>query len=745
MTSFWSTRVLIGGAVVVLTYGLLAPGPVASGVYALVAASSVIAVVLGIRAGFKNDTTPWWFLAAGLTAWTAGDVYTGVLENTQGGAPFPSWADAGYVAGYLSVVVALLVARDLHGRLVAPVDVLDAAMMTAGIGLASWVVVSTQFGDTPASVWLGLFYTEIDVFVLVVVLSIFLRRRASTVTLVLLGLGLAIMVIADYGSYVWSAGGALDRVLNMLWLTAYVLFAAAAVRPESPPPEPTFSRRSTGLSRLALMTLAVALTPAAMTVQLARGVPASEWGSVAVVATAIMVTIGTVRMWIFLKLLARQAQALRESATTDRVTGLATRNELERRLSRRLATDPWVGLVLVDLHGFADVNATFGYTDGDRMLKIIGARLSDAVPPTSVVGRLGGDEFAVVAGPLDERSATRLAAVVRAAVTAPIEMRDMRVTVDCSIGVALRACDGSGTGGAGITTAEGMIQRAHAAVGEAQRRHPRVAVYDRTMETDQANRVRRLGELEVAMRSGQLELFYQPRLDLRSGRVSGLEALLRWRHPDDGLLGPADFLAGAEATSAIGVLTSFVLDRALGDCAGWRSAGLDVDVAINLSVRNLVDSTLPEQVSEALARHAVPPSAVVLEVTETSAMTDPTRSVITMTALRALGVTLSIDDFGTGYSSLAYLSRLPVQQLKLDRSLVASIVDDEVDRAIVASTVDLARRMRLHLVAEGVENAESLEMLRQWGCDAVQGYFVSKPVPADEVVSVVRALDAAHV
>lgn len=339
----------------------------------------------------------------------------------------------------------------------------------------------------------------------------------------------------------------------------------------------------------------------------------------------------------------------------------------------------------------------------------------------------------------------QLAAVVRAAVTAPIEMRDMRVTVDCSIGVALRACDGSGTGGAGITTAEGMIQRAHAAVGEAQRRHPRVAVYDRTMETDQANRVRRLGELEVAMRSGQLELFYQPRLDLRSGRVSGLEALLRWRHPDDGLLGPADFLAGAEATSVIGVLTSFVLDRALEDCAGWRSAGLDVDVAINLSVRNLVDSTLPEQVSEALARHAVPPSAVVLEVTETSAMTDPTRSVITMTALRALGVTLSIDDFGTGYSSLAYLSRLPVQQLKLDRSLVASIVDDEVDRAIVASTIDLARRMRLHLVAEGVENAESLEMLRQWGCDAVQGFFVSRPVPVDEVVPVVRALDAARV
>ncbi|MBY6351617.1 putative bifunctional diguanylate cyclase/phosphodiesterase [Rhodococcoides corynebacterioides] len=744
MTSFWSTRVLIGGAVVVLTYGLLAPGPVASGVYALVAASSVIAVVLGIRAGFKNDTTPWWFLAAGLTAWTAGDVYTGVLENTQGGAPFPSWADAGYVAGYLSVVVALLVARDLHGRLVAPVDVLDAAMMTAGIGLASWVVVSTQFGDTPASVWLGLFYTEIDVFVLVVVLSIFLRRRASTVTLVLLGLGLAIMVIADYGSYVWSAGGALDRVLNMLWLTAYVLFAAAAVRPESPPPEPTFSRRSTGLSRLALMTLAVALTPAAMTVQLARGVPASEWGSVAVVATAIMVTIGTVRMWIFLKLLARQAQALRDSATVDRVTGLATRNELERRLSRRLATDPRVGLILVDLHGFADVNATFGYTDGDRLLKLLGSRLVDAVPPTSVVGRLGGDEFAAVVGHLTEQSAQELAAAVRAAVTAPIAMRDMRVTVDCSIGVALRG-ECPDVRGPGDATAEDMVRRAHAAVGEAQRRLPPIAVFDRTMQTDHANRLRRLGELETALRFGHLTLFYQPRLDLRSGRVSGLEALLRWRHPVDGLLGPADFLAGAEATSIMATLTAFVLDAALGDCARWRAGGLDVDVAVNLSVRNLVDSTLPEQISDALRRHEVPPSAVVLEVTETAAMTDPVRAVATLTSLRGLGVTLSIDDFGTGYSSLAYLSRLPVQQLKLDRSLVGSIVDDEVDRAIVASTVDLARRMRLHLVAEGVEDVETLEMLRQWGCDAVQGYFVSKPVPADEVISVVRTLDAARV
>ncbi|MGN7132121.1 putative bifunctional diguanylate cyclase/phosphodiesterase [Rhodococcoides corynebacterioides] len=744
MASSWSTRVLVGGAVVALAHGLLAPGPAASALYALVAASSVVAVVLGIRAGLKNDTTPWWFLAAGLTAWTAGDVYTGILENTQGGAPFPSWADAGYVAGYLSVVVALLVARDLHGRLVAPVDVLDAAMMTAGIGLASWVVVSTQFGDTPASVWLGLFYTEIDVFVLVVVLSIFLRRRASTVTLVLLGLGLAIMVIADYGSYVWSAGGALDRVLNMLWLTAYVLFAAAAVRPESPPPEPTFSRRSTGLSRLALMTLAVALTPAAMTVQLARGVPASEWGSVAVVATAIMVTIGTVRMWIFLKLLARQAQALRDSATVDRVTGLATRNELERRLSRRLATDPRVGLILVDLHGFADVNATFGYTDGDRLLKLLGSRLVDAVPPTSVVGRLGGDEFAAVVGHLTEQSAQELAAAVRAAVTAPIAMRDMRVTVDCSIGVALRG-ECPDARGPVDATAEDMVRRAHAAVGEAQRRLPPIAVFDRTMQTDHANRLRRLGELETALRFGHLTLFYQPRLDLRSGRVSGLEALLRWRHPVDGLLGPADFLAGAEATSIMATLTTFVLDAALGDCARWRAAGLDVDVAVNLSVRNLVDSTLPEQISDALRRHEVPPSAVVLEVTETAAMTDPVRAVATLTSLRGLGVTLSIDDFGTGYSSLAYLSRLPVQQLKLDRSLVGSIVDDEVDRAIVVSTVDLARRMRLHLVAEGVENAETLEMLRQWGCDAVQGYFVSKPVPADEVVAVVRTLDAARV
>ncbi len=579
---------------------------------------------------------------------------------------------------------------------------------------------------------------------LVIVLSIFLRRRATTATLALLGLGLGIMVVADYGSYVWSAEGAFARVLNMLWLTAYVLFAAAAVRPESPPPEPVFSRRSTGLSRLALMTLALALTPAAMTVQLARGVPASKWGSVAVVATAIMVVVGALRVWTFLQLLARQAQALRDTATVDRVTGLATRNELERRLSRRLVTDPRVGLILVDLHGFADVNATFGYTDGDHLLKLLGARFVDAVPPTSVVGRLGGDEFAAVVGNLSEQSAQELASAVRAAVTAPIAMRDMRVTVDCSIGVALRGrC--YEIEGPGDATAEDMVRRAHAAVGEAQRRLPPVAVFDRTMQTDHANRLRRLGELEAAMRSGHLVLFYQPRLDLRSGRVSGLEALLRWRHPVDGLLGPADFLAGAEATSIMATLTTFVLDAALGDWARWRSAGLDVEVAVNLSVRNLVDSTLPEQISDALRRHEVPPSAVVLEVTETSAMTDPVRSVATLTSLRGLGVTLSIDDFGTGYSSLAYLSRLPVQQLKLDRSLVASIVDDEVDRAIVASTVDLARRMRLHLVAEGVENAETLEMLRQWGCDAVQGYFVSRPVPADEVVSVVRALDAAHV
>ncbi|MGB7365087.1 MAG: bifunctional diguanylate cyclase/phosphodiesterase, partial [Rhodococcus sp. (in: high G+C Gram-positive bacteria)] len=484
-------------------------------------------------------------------------------------------------------------------------------------------------------------------------------------------------------------------------------------------------------------TAAIAMTPVAINVQLVRGVPVTQWGPVVVVAASIILLLGSVRLWSLLMLLQRQSAALRRVADTDVVTGLANRTKLSSRLSELMESRGRDGaaLVLIDLNRFADINQSFGYAVGDQVLTDIGARLTELMGTDGSVARLGGDEFAIVVpGPVDRHRAVAVAVGAQRAVGATLTVRDIKLILECSAGVALSSdCPAPGP--------DELVQHAYAAVIIAKTRQPKLAVYDRTMDNDRVDQLRRMGELEDAISSGELEVHYQPRLNLRSGRVCGLEALLRWRHPREGMLLPGDFLQSAEQTVMMPAVTAFVIDTAAAACSRWRALGLDVDVAVNLSVRDLVDTTLAQQVRDTLDRYSLPGSAVVFEITETSAMTDPERSIDTLEALRETGVSISIDDFGTGYSSLAYLSALPVQQLKMDRSFVTSIASESANLAIVRSTIELAHSMGLDIVAEGVEDARTVVVLRDLGCDSAQGFHIARPVPASDVVATVRSVD----
>lgn len=724
------------GSTAIAIYAFLPVGILASAMYCAIAVAVVAAVPVGILSGRKVSAHSWWLMVVALGMWVAGDIYFGIAENTSS-VTTPSPADIAYVAGYLLIGFALVSVRSEGTPMLGFPDILEAAIMTAGVGLASWVFASgNKYPD--ASIWLGIFYTEFDVFLLVLVVFVVLHRRAGSPTHWLLGSAMALMVIADYASYVLEADGVITtRVLNICWLASYLLFGVAALRKDERPRVSTISRARTGMTRLVILTTAVAMTPIAMSVQLARGVPVTQWGPVLVVAASFIVALGALRMWSFLALLQRQSAALRRAADTDMVTGLANRALLGRRLGEILGPTgrDGVALVLIDLNRFSDINQTFGYTVGDQVLAEIGHRLTSVVGPDALVARLGGDEFAVVLpGPSDRHDAVATAMAAQRAVGAPMTVRDIKLTLECSVGVALSA-DRPSVG------SEELVQRAYAAVVAAKTRQPRLAVWDRTMDVDRVDQLRRMGELEEAIATGELEVWFQPRLDLRTGRVSGLEALLRWRHPTEGLLLPAAFLASAEQTGMLPAVTAFVLDTSMAACFQWRLAGLDVDVAINLSVRDLVDASLANQVQTSLDRHLLPGSAVVFEVTETSAMMDPERSIDTLEALRSLGVSISIDDFGTGYSSLAYLASLPVQRLKMDRSFVTSIFTDSANLAIVRSTIDLAHSMGLHIVAEGVEDARTLGVLHGLGCDAVQGFHIARPVRADQVLATVRSVN----
>jgi diguanylate cyclase (GGDEF)-like protein len=422
---------------------------------------------------------------------------------------------------------------------------------------------------------------------------------------------------------------------------------------------------------------------------------------------------------------------LRHEAMHDALTGLPNRAALQRRLAAVLADvadgrTTGAAIMILDLDGFKEVNDTLGHQQGDLLLVEVGARLRTAVGPSGLVARLGGDEFAVLLEDADEEHATRVGRRVLRSLEHPIALEGMAVEVGGSLGLALAPAHAGDPAG--------LLKRADVAMYDAKSSSRGLRVYDAALDSNDASRLSLVAELRAALNTGGVEVHVQPQARTDDGAVRSVEALARWNHPDRGRISPDEFIPVAERSGLIGPLTTQMLDRSLAAVADWRRDGVDLSIAVNLSSRSLLDADLVDEVSRLLHRHDVPPAQLILEVTESSVMADPARATAVLHELRSLGVRLSVDDFGTGYSSLSYLKRLPVDEVKIDRSFVTGLHDRAGDAAIVRAIVDLGRHLGLEVVAEGVEDQETWDLLAEMGCHIVQGWHLGRPMPPDALL-----------
>jgi diguanylate cyclase (GGDEF)-like protein len=433
----------------------------------------------------------------------------------------------------------------------------------------------------------------------------------------------------------------------------------------------------------------------------------------------------------------RALAAQREhDANHDPLTGLANRRKLFARLEAAIAEAKAgrlkLPLLLIDLDHFKELNDTLGHHAGDRLLQEIRPRLMAGVPEADLIARVGGDEFALLLPPGSTAAqAQRAAERLLREIEQPFRFQGLTLLVRASAGIAVFPEHGRDV--------ETLMQRADIAMYSAKARGIDHEVYSASRDGHSRARLALIGELPDAITNGQIVTYYQPKFDLVTGAIAGAEALVRWDHPQFGLLGPGAFLPLAEQTGLMRPLTLRVLDDALGQCARWQAEGLDMKVAVNLSAPNLLDLGLPGDVSALLEKRGVEPGRLQLEITETIVAADPVRVIEIMHKLRELGVSLSLDDFGTGSSSFAYLRELPVQELKIDKSFVLGMDGDAQAATIVQTIVELARNLGLKAVGEGIETEEARDLLAACGCDFGQGFLMARPMPPDDVVELALA------
>jgi diguanylate cyclase (GGDEF)-like protein len=447
------------------------------------------------------------------------------------------------------------------------------------------------------------------------------------------------------------------------------------------------------------------------------------------------------------------------AARLDPLTGLANRAAVERTVADWLvqhadraatgAPERRLALLLLDLDGFKQVNDALGHAVGDRLLIEVGRRLIRAVRVSAaaahtdrtdefaarfggdLVARLGGDEFAIVVpGLRDVAGARRRAAEIIEALTEPVRLDGLPLDVSGSIGVAVYPEHG--------TDAATLMQHADVAMYDAKARGDSLSVYAPESDHNSPERLGLLADLRLALESPDgtgIEMYYQPQIEISTGAVVGVEALLRWSHPDRGQVDPEELIRVAEHSAVMRLLTFRVIDEVIAQLASWGPAAEHLRVAVNVSVRDLHTGEIADRIAERLSAHGVGPERLELEITESALMADPRRVLATLARLKRLGVAMALDDFGTGYSSMLHLRRLPLAEVKIDRSFVLGVATDPDDAAIVRSMIDLARALGLRVVAEGVEDERTWRMLVQAGCDVAQGWFFARPMPGDELTA----------
>ena len=699
--------------------------------------AGVVALLVTRATQVRRDRTAWRFLAAASTAYLAGNLGYYLHYQFFETIPYPSWSDAGWVVFYPLAYVALFLM--LRGRVPRTNPSMWLDGIITGLTFAAFAVAFVLGAALRATeggfgvVTVSFAYPIADVLLLVLVtgaMTVIGRGAGAAWWWLTAGLSLFAATDTVYAFQVardtYVDGGALDAG----WVLAFASFGlAACTRPRA-----GSARRLDGMGVLVVPGLcAVAALGLLFHGFLHDGDPLA--GSLAL--GAVLAALGRTALTF------REVGALADSrrqARTDELTGLPNRRtayEALRTVDRRLAAGQGLVLLMIDLDRFKDINDSLGHAAGDSLLRQVGPRLTRLLREGDLLARLGGDEFVVLSSDLDEPSALALAARLREELQQPFQFATMALSIDASIGIAVApAHAGSG---------EELLQLADLAMYSAKARRVGVAVYDEARDGHGRHRLETVEQLRAGLRRGELELHYQPKLALRSDTVIGVEALVRWRHPSRGLLYPDAFLALAESSGLMAQLTAAVLDLALAQCRTWADQGHPLSMAVNVSPSDLVDHGFPDEVRSLLARHRLSPTALVLEVTESLLMEDRTRAVSVLTRLRDTGIGIAIDDYGTGYSSLAYLAELPVTELKLDRAFIRAMTDSPRNSAIVTSTLQLAHALGLVLVAEGAEDAATAEALASLGCDVMQGYHLSRPLPADQLVAWLEARAGAPV
>jgi diguanylate cyclase (GGDEF)-like protein len=469
----------------------------------------------------------------------------------------------------------------------------------------------------------------------------------------------------------------------------------------------------------------------------------------------LLIAVGLALLWAILyRIVARASRRLRQQAEEndrlaryDQLTGLPNRTlfieRVEESVGRtalpthsvamhRDSVADSVAILLIDLDRFTEINNTLGFANGDLVLREVARRIDGELGDGTLLARLGGDSYAVLlshaAGVGDALSTARL---LQASLESAIALDDTEVGIEASIGIAVTE--------APADTPSLLLQRADAALAHARSRRTGVEVYSSECEHFDAAGLALLGQVRSALSHREFVLHYQPQADLRTGEITGVEALVRWRHPVHGMLPPARFIPLIEQTALIGPLTLHLIEQAVAQMVAWRALGISLQMSVNLSARNLLDAELPRHVAEILNRHQIAPDRLVLEITESAAMVDPRRAVAVLSALRANGIGVSVDDFGTGNASIEYLATLPATELKIDRSFITGMLEDPRAEAIVRSTIDLARNLDLTVVGEGIETKDVMDRLADLGCQTGQGYFIARPQSAEDLAKTLAA------
>lgn len=718
---------LVLAAIAALCFPLVPDDTLPAKIYVnTVGVSSVLMAFFGILRNRPEHRGPWLLFACGMALMVSGDITYDVTELTLGEYPYPSWADSMYLCAYPFLLVPgmMRLSRGLRDR--DRGGLIDAAVVSTGIGLIYWVfVVGPTLADAGTPVlerFVTIGYPLCDVMLTAAAARMFTRPENRTPSLRLLGLGSCIMLTGDLfyttaSSTAEYTGGFVDSG----FLLAYICWGASALHPSMRQrPQTGVDPHGVGGRRLAVLAACTLLAPGLLFLQGLQDPSNIAWAGIGTGAVVLFLLV-LARTWGFVKQVQRQAGKLEDLAMHDELTGLSNRRGFERRLTTALAGgSPHV--LLLDLNGFKAVNDRFGHAVGDELLVIVAHRIADTLPDEALVARMGGDEFAVLLPASSQDRCDELADRLHTAIRFPIHAGGHDMLVGASIGI---------TGGsfAQVLDQDEMLRRADVAMYAAKaaggRRHRWYAA-----ELDsQAGEEARLGaDLRTALSAGQFHLVYQPIVELPSGDVRAVESLIRWQHPERGFVSPADFIPVAERNGLIIELGQWILRTACEQYRSWQSRGVaPLHFGVNVSARQLAEPGFVDSVAAVLSETGVSPHNLVVEITETTVFGGGV-AVRAVQELHELGIAIALDDFGTGHSSLGVLQTVPVKILKVDKSFVENVTVSDRHAVIASSLIQLTTGLGLVAVAEGVETAEQAAELHRLGYRRAQGYFFGRPV-----------------